>query len=175
MEEQNHWSPVNTGKFTLVILAILVLFRFLLSSGWAPVLDDANLMFHEAGHPIFGLLGETTQWMGGTLGQLAFPIVTATIFWKRCDSIWFTIGLIWLFENLFNIARYMADARAQLLPLLGGGEYDWAYLFGTWQVLHLDTKIAAIVRFISWGGMLGSLAWLASMWWGSPQQVERLD
>lgn len=32
---------------------------------------------------------------------------------------------VWLGENLLNIARYLGDARAQVLPLVGGGEHDW--------------------------------------------------
>ncbi|HEX9009872.1 MAG TPA: hypothetical protein VF804_05855, partial [Holophagaceae bacterium] len=63
-----------------------------------------------------------------------------------------------------NIARYMADARSQLLPLVGGGEHDWATLFGQWGCLARDTAIAGAVRTAGWMVMLGAWAWLAWRW-----------
>ena len=36
--------------------------------------DGANLLFHEAGHLILRPFGDWLQFLGGTLGQLAFPI-----------------------------------------------------------------------------------------------------
>jgi hypothetical protein len=40
---------------------------------WVPILDSANLIFHEAGHPLFELLGNTAGLYGGTLMQLLVP------------------------------------------------------------------------------------------------------
>ena len=51
-------------------------------------------------------------------------------------------SLVWLGENLFNVARYMADARAQELPLVGNGDHDWTEIFSRWNVLPLDERIA---------------------------------
>jgi len=63
------------------------------------------------------------------------------------------------------LATYMADARAQDLPLLtvGDAEYvihDWNYLFGRLGVLEHDTQIASAVRMIGWLGMIGIVIWL---------------
>jgi hypothetical protein len=41
--------------------------------GWIPILDSANLAFHEAGHPLFGLLSARLSVYGGTLMQLLIP------------------------------------------------------------------------------------------------------
>ena len=41
--------------------------------GWVPILDSANLAFHEAGHPIFGLFSSRLMVYGGTLMQLLLP------------------------------------------------------------------------------------------------------
>ena len=103
-------------------------------------------MFHEAGHPLFGLLlGERIAVYGGTLGQLAFPIVATVSFWWRREALPFALCAAWLFENFWNIARYMADARDQLLPLVGGGEHDWTEIFSRWQVLQRDTAHCRIL------------------------------
>lgn len=127
-------------------------------------LDYVNLVFHEAGHPIFGIFGPTLGLYGGTLGQLVFPVTVAAVFFRQRDLIGFTVGLVWVFENLLNIARYMADARVQVLPLVGGGEHDWTEIFGRWGVLASDTNIAAAVNAVGWIGMIAAWGWLLWRW-----------
>ncbi len=78
-------------------------------------LDYVNLVFHEAGHPLFGLFGETVGLYGGTLGQLAMPFLVWLVFWGRRDTLGCAVAGVWFFENVLNIARYMADARSQIL------------------------------------------------------------
>jgi hypothetical protein len=72
---------------------------------------------------------------------------------------------VWLCENLWNIARYMADARAQELPLVGGGEHDWTEIFSRWGALNQDTAIAGVVRLIGWIGLLWAWGWLMWRWY----------
>jgi hypothetical protein len=124
------------------------------------LLDHANLLFHEAGHPIYGLFSERIAVYGGTLGQLTFPIVLAISFYRKAEPIPFAACGIWFSENLLNIARYMADARAQILPLVGGGDHDWNEIFTRWNVLNIDTAIAATTRALGWCGMVVALIWV---------------
>lgn len=49
--------------------------------GFLSVVDHANLVFHEAGHVIFGILGGTMGLYGGTLGQLAIPLIGMAVIW----------------------------------------------------------------------------------------------
>jgi hypothetical protein len=128
--------------FTFAGLTALVFFMCLRSPNWFPILDSANLAFHEFGHPFFGAFSERLMVYGGTLGQLVFPIVVSGYFFRRGESFQMAIGLLWVGENFFNIARYMADARAQELPLVGGGEHDWTEIFSRWDCLSSDVKIA---------------------------------
>lgn len=58
----------------------------------------------------------------------------------------------------------MADARAQLLPLVGGGDHDWTNVFSRWGVLSSDTVIAAVVHSAGWLGMLAAWGWLVWRW-----------
>jgi hypothetical protein len=133
--------------------------------GWVHVLDGANLVFHEAGHPIFGLLlGSRVTVYGGTMAQLVFPLVVIGSFWARRETVSFAIGVLWFFENFWNIARYMADARAQVLPLVGGGEHDWTEILTRWGALQLDTTLAGFVRLVAWVGVLATLGWLVWRW-----------
>jgi hypothetical protein len=122
-------------------------------------------LFHEAGHPIVGLFSRRLATYGGTVGQLVFPVVLAVSFWRKGESISFAGSVVWFFENWLNIARYMADARAQELPLVGGGDHDWANIFGRWDLMAHDTQIAAAVQAIAWVGIGASCLWVIWRWW----------
>lgn len=161
------WEPVGTPALLAASAGFALLLAAAATStdGWIPLLDGANLLFHEAGHPLFGLLGwEALGILGGTLMQLLVPLLVGTAFWRKRQTVGFAVALVWTGENALNIARYMADARAQVLPLVGGGEHDWALLFGRWGCLARDTEIAAAVRAAGWLMMLCAWAWLGWRW-----------
>ena len=128
---------------------------------WVFLLDNANLAFHEAGHPLFGLISDSLAVYGGTLGQLMFPLAAGVSFYRERASLSFAFAMLWFGENLFNISRYMADARAQLLPLVGGGEHDWTEIFTRWGVLAWDGQIATLVRLAGWALIASALLWLS--------------
>ncbi len=160
------WQPVTTEQwagavgFTAVVVALLVAG----DPGWTPVLDSANLAFHEAGHLLYGVLGATAELYGGVLGQLTFPVVALVVFTLRRQPHAVAVAAVWLCQNLMNIARYMADARAQELPLVGGGEHDFLHIFTRWDALDADTAIAAWTRGLGWIGGAAALAWLTWRW-----------
>lgn len=111
-------------------------------------LDGLDLPIHETGHIVFGWGGEVITALGGTLFQLIVPLLFVIYFWLRGDRHAATIPLWWGGQNCWNIARYVADARAMDLPLVGGGEHDWNFLLGVWGVLPKDTAIARDIRSI---------------------------
>ena len=161
------WRPVSKLGFGVATgaLALLVVLLLTAPEGYIRVLDDANLVFHEAGHPLFAICGWTLGMLGGTLGQLAFPAIAAIAFWRRREPVSVAIALYWLFENFFSIARYMADARALVLPLVGGGIHDWNALFAHWGVLRQNLQIASVVRTLGGCGMGATWGWIAWRWW----------
>jgi len=160
------WRPVSTPAY-LAATAGVILVCWLANTGqrWVFLLDTANLAFHEAGHPFFGLIfGENITVYGGTLGQLVFPIAAAGSFWWRRETVSFTLCVAWLFENFWNIARYMADARERVLPLVGNGEHDWTEIFLRWGALPSDTSVARFVSVLAWIGILALWAWFTWRW-----------
>jgi len=173
----NDWNEVTTNKLLGFAAGMGVFLLLVLKSepGFVFLLDHANLLFHEAGHPAVGLLSRRLEVYGGTLGQLAFPVVLAVAFWRKGESLSFASSVIWFFENWLNIARYMADARVQLLPLVGGGEHDWTNIFGRWRVLAHDTQIAAVVRTTGWAGMAAACLWVLWRWWRQTQKAALED
>ncbi len=136
----------------LALFAAICLF-FHATTGWVPLLDSANLAFHEAGHPLFGMLAERLMVYGGTLMQLLMPAAAIFEMWRQQKFASMYFCVIWFAENLFNIARYMADARAKELPLVGGLDpnlaHDWSYIFNNWGVINADTRIADVVRLLA--------------------------
>ena len=154
----SEWTKVTTPAF-LVCTTLTLLLAYFSNTGsmWIPILDSANLMFHEAGHPIFGLLSDRLMVYGGTLGQLTFPLVTFVRFLRQKNSVAAYLCFLWFVQNLWNISTYLADARAQVLPLIGGGEHDWTEILTRWNCLQNDTQLSRQLIFL--GLILIFIAW----------------
>ena len=120
-------------------------------------LDGIDLAIHETGHLVFAPFGEVIQFAGGTLFQLIVPTVFLVYFARRHDRHAATVSLWWIAQNLWNISVYVRDARTQELPLVGGGEHDWAFLLGHFGVLAHDQGIGRGFHAI------GTLLWLVSV------------
>src|SRR5438445_6745356 len=129
------------------------------------MIDNVNLIVHEAGHLLFSYLGHTLMIWGGTILQLFVPLALAAYFaWLRQPAATAFCGFFF-FENFLYISVYMADARAQALPLVTVGdsdyvEHDWNHIFSSLGVLQHDLGIAAAVGFLGWLGMLATMGWL---------------
>lgn len=171
---ETQWQPVGMPAFMGVTVGFILLAGVALTSepGWVPLLDGVNLLFHEAGHPLFGIFHwEALTALGGTLMQVLVPLLVLGSFWLRREAPGVAAAGIWCFENFLNIARYVADARAQVLPLVGGGEHDWTDLLGRWGMLTQDLAIARGIRLMGWLGMLGCWVWLAWRWHASRRET----
>jgi hypothetical protein len=99
--EQRHWGKVTGLKLAGFLLGLAAFLGLLFASepGFVFGLDHANLLFHEAGHPIVGLFSNRLETYGGTMGQLTFPVVLAVSFWRQGQAISFAASVIWFFEN----------------------------------------------------------------------------
>lgn len=168
------WVRPRPAAWLAFAVGCLLLFVVLLldEDGFIPVLDHANLAFHEAGHFFLRPFGRTLHVLGGSLGQLVFPLVVVVLFWIRREPIGVATGWIWFSENLRYIAAYMADARARMLPIPKGTHHDWTTLFTWWGVLEHDTSIAAVVHFLAWAGMTTACLWAAWKYVRSLHQAE---
>lgn len=109
-------------------------------------LDGVNLLFHEAGHVFAGFFGETMHFLGGTLGQLFFPVACGFHFLQSRQFFESWIMGIWLAESLMNVARYLGDAQAQSLPLVGGHIHDWNWILTRWGMLDHCEGIASAIH-----------------------------
>jgi hypothetical protein len=123
------------------------------------LLDDVNLAIHEAGHLVFGPLGDHPGVLGGSLFQVLVPAAFVAYFLVRRERFAASVVMAWVGASLGNVALYIADARAQELPLLGGENviHDWWYLLTEWDLLPQGVAIARWVRFA------GALAFVVSV------------
>ncbi len=161
------WKPVSRPAIGgwLVFYVGFLFYAF----GRSPAslfIHSANLVVHEGGHNLFGWFGPTLGLWGGTLLQWLVPFLLAVYFFSERQVPGFVFCLFFFFENWIDTAEYMADARAQLLPLVTTGdsdfvEHDFFRIFSDLGVLPYDTKIAAVVRILGWCGMIACVVWLA--------------
>ena len=157
------------------VLLVLLLLPY---AGWLVVgyeyhfLDGVNLAFHEAGHLFFGLLGRTLHFLGGTLGQLFFPVALTLHFAsrKRFFDAW--ICVVWLGESLMYAAEYIADARRLVLPLVGGHIHDWNWLLGRWGMLEHCEGIAAGLHGLA--ALLATACVIGAWYSAAPDEAEAL-
>ena len=162
-----------------VVLAWLAWVAFRDELGYVPLLSDIDLAIHEFGHMLFmpfgiQFLGSTMMILGGSLTQVAFPLVFFGYFWRkqadgrRRDLFAAMVCLWWSGINLLSVAIYCADSRAGQLMLLDGSTgqesdgYDWNNLLARWGLLEHDTAIARWMRAIAWLACVASL--IVAVW-----------
>ena len=171
----------------VVLLALLAWSAFRDEYGAVPILSDVDTAVHEFGHMLFlpfgiPILGRTMFILGGSLTQVAFPLVFFGYFMsqrkeKERDVFAAMTCLWWSSMNLLSVAVYCADSRAGRLMLLDGltGQesdgHDWYNLLDGWGLLEHDTQIARWMRMTAWLMCVGSI--LAAVWTALQQPRER--
>jgi hypothetical protein len=164
---EEDWEPVPRSVLFgwLAFYIILIgnaLFRGHLF-GW---FDLVFVPIHEGGHLLFRLFGEWIMVAGGTFLQLFAPLALAVYFAFRRQIPGTAFCMFFMFEQFLPVGVYMADARAQELPLLTVGDsddviHDWFYLFSHAGLLEHDIQIGETFRVLGWLGMLTTVLWFA--------------
>lgn len=155
------------ARLTLAaVLALLAFHAFRDDLAYIPLLSDIDLAIHEFGHMLFmpfgiQLLGNTMMILGGSLTQVAFPLVFVGYFMRkrddgrRRDLFAAMVCLWWSGINLLSVAIYCADSRAGQLMLLDGSTgqesdgHDWNNLLTRWGLLRHDIGIARGMRAVA--------------------------
>lgn len=128
--------------FSLLLIPVCV--YFVLHRGEYTLLDNFHLIVHEAGHLFFSFFGTFIQFLGGTLMQLIIPLLLLIIFYKSAMPKGMQISFFLLGHSLINVSVYAADARTQVLPLLGNGKHDWNYLLNEMNLLNFDEQVGYV-------------------------------
>jgi hypothetical protein len=133
----------------------------------AGILSGADLVFHEAGHPIAGILGwPLLTYLGGTLAQLAIPAAAAFAFALRRRTAAFAAVLVWLAFNLVDVGAYAADAMDRALPLLApdADAHDWWNILGALGVRERCRAIGGAIAGAGWVLWAAAPGWAAWLW-----------
>lgn len=133
-------------RWIVSIILLPVMIYLLLHRGEYGLIDNADLVIHEAGHFFFMFFGKFIHTLGGTLMQIILPSIIAWYFFKNYYRTGVQISLLWLGQNLINISVYAAEARAKRLPLLGGNHvyHDWNYLLYQLNLLNYDAEVGYV-------------------------------
>jgi hypothetical protein len=141
---------VREQRWRIALTLILAIYGW--QCLWSPDtyrwLDSLDLAIHETGHLVFGFGGEFLMLLGGTLFQLLVPTIFVVALLRQGDRHGATVPLWWLGQNCWNISLYIKDTRTQELPLVGGGEHDWAIMLGELAWLDRDQAIGGTVFLI---------------------------
>lgn len=182
----NSVHPIAFGGRVLLFAGLLFLgVRYMFSpldyEAFSGFLHSVNLPFHEAGHLIFRVFGRFIASLGGTMGQLLMPAVCmGVLLLQTRDPFAGSVCLWWVGENFMDIAPYINDARAGVMPLLGGntgqsspyGFHDWEFLLTETGLMRYDHVIANLSHGVGCLLMLTAFAWGGYLLW---EQYHCLD
>ena len=131
------------------------------------IFGGLTLGVHEGGHVLFSPLGELMEVAGGSITQVAVPIIVALAFLRQREYFGISVALAWLSMSLTNLATYIGDARNQDLPLvsMGSGDpiHDWHYLLAHYAMLGDDRALARFTTLLSVLSLVAAVvlgAWL---------------
>ena len=131
---------------------------------------------HEFGHLLFRPLGEFMTLLGGSLFQVALPLVFGGIFLvKKRDPFGAAVMLWWSAVAIMDVAPYIYDAWEPRHILLTGrtgdtGSHDFIDTLGDLGLLHKAQTIGRGAHAFGFALMTISLAWGGWLVW---QQYRR--
>ena len=89
---------------------------------------------------------EYSESSASSFTQILMPLIFIFYFVINRQKVGIQISILFLAGNLMNVGVYAADARAQLLPLLGGNKvyHDWHWLLREINMLQHDHLIGTL-------------------------------
>lgn len=119
---------------------------------------------HEASHMIMAFLPPIITAAAGSIGEVGFTALIAYAGFRAKSYFAGIFGLLWVMLAMNSAGRYMADARAQQLQLIGMSDHpihDWNFVFGQLGWLQADTLIGSAVRIV--GDSIGAAGLLLGL------------
>ncbi|MDC0357885.1 hypothetical protein OAO01_03645 [Oligoflexia bacterium] len=135
-----------------------------------------NVIIHETGHMVFGLLGYGIGVAGGTLAQLLAPLAVSFSALRQRMPIAIAVCVVWLGQNFIQISPYIADARERKVdffqwwaafggPIMETGSkthHDWYIMLNAVHLLWADKLIATLFFIVGAFLMFGAIACLVA-------------
>lgn len=164
MDAATHWRAWIRYVVAAGVGAAMSWFAFIAHDP-VPVFDWVDLGFHEVGHVITYPFPHLFTAVAGSLLQVAVPAGLAVYFWLRQhDRAATGFCMAWAGTSAWDVSVYIADAPYQALPLIGGGQHDWAYILGPRQFDAID-RAGSIAGFVETMGMAVAAAGVGLALW----------
>lgn len=142
---------INYLKLFLILFIGLYFFYYAFTPEQWNLIDNVNLLIHEAGHFLLSSTNQTLYIAGGSFLQLLIPSLFAGYFFFRKEVFSGSIVLFWVGQNFLNVSAYAGDAVKMNLPLLGGNEnviHDWNFLLTHFGILEYTNEISLVLKTI---------------------------
>jgi hypothetical protein len=153
------------GLVVLLGLGLMIVARGLTpaSGGVLAFVHLIDLVFHEAGHVIFGGFGRFVGILGGSLNQVLIPAVCAGYFLRQRRTAAAAVALFWTGESITDVAIYVADGRDMALPLLAEGLiHDWNWILSELSLRNHAAPLGRVVFALGLCVLAGAGALLAA-------------
>lgn len=160
------WTYVCLWLFFVYLYVLIVQFQVEESSNlFIGGLYFVEFGVHEASHLAVAFLPSILVAAAGSFGEIVFTVLIVFAAWKAKSYFAVIFGTLWVALAMNSVGRYMADARAQQLPLIGPGEtvqHDWNFVFAQLGWLNADMIIGTTVRGL--GDLIGLIALGFGLW-----------
>ena len=135
-------------------------------------LNAVTEAIHQGGHGIFDSFSQVLGALGGTVAQIALPLVITAVLFLAGIRYGAALALAWLAQNMFSVAGYISDAPEQVmqLPEPEIGRHDWNYLldhFGLMENAELLSGAIHMLGFIAL--VIATLAGVRRAIWEAPK------
>jgi hypothetical protein len=154
----------GAGLAVLLVLTVMIVGRGLTPApgGVLAFVHLVDLVFHEAGHVIFGFFGQFLGILGGSLNQVLIPALCTGYFLWHGQTAAAAVTLFWTGESITDVAIYVADGRDMALPLLAEGLiHDWNWILSELSLRDRAVPIGRTVFALGLTVLVAGLALLA--------------
>lgn len=142
----------QTKLIGLVILGLIMLQQTweLSVKQWA-LIQDINLIFHEAGHTLFMWAPQFVTIVMGSGFEILVPLALTLYFLRQEQVEGVVFGLWWTGTAFWSTGIYAGDALDRSLPLIGGMDqafHDWYNILLDLKLLYQAEPIGQAIYFI---------------------------
>ncbi len=173
-EDARAWCEGRSpwGRALLGLYLLYAGLRHLADPLYRSWFSGLTLALHELGHLLFHFFGHTLMLLGGSITQLAAPLLAALyLLLRQRDWFGFAVGQAWLAFSTWELATYVDDANREQLPLVSMGgvpEHDWSTLLTQWRLLNHAQTLASLTRLsalLLWATAMALTGWLLWQMW----------